>query len=359
MQTELKLLPDDAFDADIVPDDTTPTKTPVVDTSKASTTPDNAQAPVDTTATQVNATTKEIKPKSGSLPTDKENISQTVMSSMKARHINGNQQVGGSDAKRTSLFKSEPSPQKATTTQQAVDTSKPTATEAEAKPKADTVTQTTSTLPAVPDDIDESNITLADQEKQHLLSLEAHARKLIEKTFIHTDIKLQKDDPLIQWFIGSQNILIDVANKVADKVLSVMVEELEATRLTQQTKYDEEARQAKYQANLVNEVFRKNVEELRALSTMLDDRKELLLAEVWAKTDQRMIEHFTKLINDNLSKGINDGIRQSIGNMAKNANSTVNNERMLNKGMLKGGAIGLGVGLAIGVFMVILLLIFK
>lgn len=369
---ELKTIPDDYLDADIVSDDIPPKKSIVIDTSVADIVPDDA--PTTTETAQVTATKKEIMPKSGSLMVDRDNISKTVMGKMKERRIGGGQRVGDDEVKRTSLFKTDATTEKTTDTKQAVATNEPMVAEAKVTqpasevktptvttPKTDTVvvSKDISTLPAVADDIDESGLTLVDQEKQHLLSIEAHSRKLIEETFINTDIKLQKDDPLIQWFIGSQNILIDVAKRVADTVLKVMVEELENARLTQQTKYDEEARQAKYQANLVNEVFKQNVNELRQLSTALDERKEVLLAEVWAKTDQRMIEHFTKLINDNLSKGINDGVKQVIGNMAKNANSTVNNERMLNKGMIKGGAIGLGIGLAVGVFMVILLLVLK
>lgn len=132
--------------------------------------------------------------------------------------------------------------------------------------------------------------------------------------FQQTGLKIDEHDPIIQLYLIQDSLLNKSIVQISEKLLA----------LTDATIAD-----IKDQQNAVLLNFDVKANELDQILSRLDKQKEMIVADVWQKLDQR----FTDKINDTLKTGMDE--------IAKNSNNKINNQR----NMLIGGVGGLVVGI--------------
>ncbi len=143
--------------------------------------------------------------------------------------------------------------------------------------------------------------------------------------FQQTGLKIDEQDPIIQLYLIQDSLLNKSIVHISEKLLA----------LTDATIAD-----IKDQQKAVLSNFDVKANELEQILSRLDKQKEMIVADVWQKLDQR----FTDKINDTLKTGMDE--------IAKNSNNKINNQR----NMLIGGVGGLVVGilLCLVVFYIVL-----
>lgn len=132
--------------------------------------------------------------------------------------------------------------------------------------------------------------------------------------FQQTGLKIDEQDPIIQLYLIQDSLLNKSVIQIQEKLLA----------LTDATITD-----IKDQQKAVLSNFDVKANELDQILSRLDKQKEMIVADVWQKLDQR----FTDKINDTLKTGMDE--------IAKNSNNKINNQR----NMLIGGVGGLVVGI--------------